>query len=205
MAAEPGWHLGADPAAWSADTKSFRFFLRKRDRERVSCTVTMGALLKTAPMSDVSEAALRRIFDAHRHLIELRAAERLTTGISGQAASPAFCAWHGRAARLPRSRLARLAGLAGPQGGADRPHAMLRRRSGTGMLLAQPVNTAQPGRSPVPMVESEPADRCRRSGGRASHRLRPVCVRAVRAVPGRHIPTRPPGSHWLPVELPLFV
>jgi hypothetical protein len=43
----------------------------------------MSALLKTAPLSDLSEAGLRRrIFDAHRQLIELRAAEKLNAGLS---------------------------------------------------------------------------------------------------------------------------
>lgn len=83
MTAEPGWHLDRDPPSWSDETESFSFFLRKAGRERVLCTVTMGALLKAAPLSDLSEPGLRRrVFDAHRQMIELRAAEKLNAGRS---------------------------------------------------------------------------------------------------------------------------
>lgn len=83
MTAESGWHLDRDPPSWSDETESFSFFLRKARRERVLCTVTIGALLKAAPLSDLSEPGLRRrVFDARRQMIELRAAEKLNAGRS---------------------------------------------------------------------------------------------------------------------------
>jgi hypothetical protein len=40
----------------------------------------MDALESAAQSSDLSELALTRIFDAHRQLIELRAAQKLNAG-----------------------------------------------------------------------------------------------------------------------------
>jgi hypothetical protein len=41
----------------------------------------MDALENAAQSSDLSEPALTRIFDAHRQLIELRAAQKLNAGL----------------------------------------------------------------------------------------------------------------------------
>ena len=41
----------------------------------------MDALEKAVQSSDLSEPALTRIFDAHRQMIELRAAQKLDAGL----------------------------------------------------------------------------------------------------------------------------
>jgi len=71
-----------DPGSpsWDPETKTFSFFLHKRGQESVSCIVAMDAVENAAQSSDLSEPALIRIFDAHRQLIELRAAQKLNAG-----------------------------------------------------------------------------------------------------------------------------
>jgi hypothetical protein len=66
--------------SWNAEARTFSFFLRKRDCEPVICTLAMDALENAAQTGDLSEAALNRIFDAHRLMIELRAAQKLNAG-----------------------------------------------------------------------------------------------------------------------------
>jgi hypothetical protein len=56
------------------------FFLHKRDQESVLCVVALDELENAAQSSDLSKPALTRIFDAHRQLIELRAAQKLNAG-----------------------------------------------------------------------------------------------------------------------------
>ena len=81
MAVEPeGWHMEASPPSWDPEAKTFSFFLHKRDRESVLCIVPMNALENAVQSSDLSEPALARIFDAHRQLIELRAAQKFNAG-----------------------------------------------------------------------------------------------------------------------------
>jgi hypothetical protein len=81
MSIEPeGWHMDAGPPTWDAKAKIFSFFLHKWGRERVLCTVAIDALEKAAQSSALSEPALTGIFDAHRQLIELRAAQKLNAG-----------------------------------------------------------------------------------------------------------------------------
>ena len=63
------------------EARTFSFFLRKRDRKPVMCTLAMDALENAAQTSDLSEPALNRIFDAHRLMIELRAAQKLNAGL----------------------------------------------------------------------------------------------------------------------------
>jgi hypothetical protein len=75
-----GWHMDAGPPSWDQEAKTFSFFLHKRGRESVLCIVAMDALESAAQSSDLSEPALTRIFDAHRQLIELRAAQKLNAG-----------------------------------------------------------------------------------------------------------------------------
>ena len=72
--------MDAGPPSWDPEAKTFSFFLHKRARESVLCFVAMDALENAAQSSDLSEPALPRIFDAHRQLIELRAAQKLNAG-----------------------------------------------------------------------------------------------------------------------------
>ena len=82
MSIEPeGWHMDAGPPSWDAEAKTFSFFLYKRGRERVLCILAMDALEKAAQSNEVSESTLRQIFDAHRLMIELRAAQKLNAGL----------------------------------------------------------------------------------------------------------------------------
>src|SRR5215472_6820520 len=72
MSIEPeGWFMDAGPPSWDAEARTFSFFLRKRDLEPVMCILAMDALENAAQTGDLSEAALNRIFDAHRLMIEL--------------------------------------------------------------------------------------------------------------------------------------
>lgn len=78
MSIEPeGWYMDAGPPSWDAQAKTFSFFLRKPGREPVRCILAMDALENAAQSSDLSEPAQSRIFDAHRLMIELRAAQKL--------------------------------------------------------------------------------------------------------------------------------
>ena len=82
MSIEPeGWHIEPGPPSWDAEAKTFSFFLRKPGRERVLCILAMNALEEAVQSSDLSEPALTRIFDAHRQMIELRAAQKLNAGL----------------------------------------------------------------------------------------------------------------------------
>jgi hypothetical protein len=81
MSIEPeGWHMDAGPPSWDAEGKTFSFFLRKPGRERVLCILAVDALENAVQSSELSEPALNRIFDAHRQMIELRAAQKLNAG-----------------------------------------------------------------------------------------------------------------------------
>ena len=82
MSIEPeGWRMGSASPSWDAEARTFSFFLHKRGRERVLCILAMDALEKAAQSSELSELALSRIFDAHRLMIELRAAQKLNAGL----------------------------------------------------------------------------------------------------------------------------
>ena len=72
--------MDASPPSWDAAAKTFSFLLHKRGREPVQCIVTLDALENAVQTSDLSEAALRQIFDAHRLMIELRASQKLNAG-----------------------------------------------------------------------------------------------------------------------------
>ena len=76
-----GWYMDAGPPSWDAEAKTFSLFLRKAGREPVLCILATNALENAAQSSDLSEPALRRIFDAHRQMIELRAAQKLNAGL----------------------------------------------------------------------------------------------------------------------------
>jgi len=78
MSIEPeGWYMDTGPPSWDAQAKTFSFLLRKLGREPVICIIAMDALENAAQSSDLSQSALSRIFDAHRLMIELRAAQKL--------------------------------------------------------------------------------------------------------------------------------
>lgn len=67
--------------AFRVVAKTFSFFLHKTGRERVLCILAIDALEKAIQSSDLSEAESTRIFDAHRQMIELRAAQKLNAGL----------------------------------------------------------------------------------------------------------------------------
>ncbi len=82
MSIEPeGWHMDPGPPSWDPEAKTFSFFLHKRDQESVLCIVAMDALENAVQSSELSEPALIRIFEAHRQIIELRAAQKLNAGL----------------------------------------------------------------------------------------------------------------------------
>jgi hypothetical protein len=82
MSIEPeGWYMDAGPPSWDADAKTFSFFLCKSGCNRVLCVLAIDALENAAQSSDLSEPAMNRIFDAHRLLIELRAAQKVNAGL----------------------------------------------------------------------------------------------------------------------------
>src|SRR6266478_1985034 len=82
MSIEPeGWHISADPPSWNPEAKTFSFFLYKAGHERVLCMLAVDALESAAQSSDLSGPALTRIFDAHRLMIERRAAQKLNAGL----------------------------------------------------------------------------------------------------------------------------
>jgi hypothetical protein len=73
--------MDAGPSSWDAEANTFSFYLRKPGRDPVLCILAMDALENAAQSSDLSEPALRRVFDAHRQVIELRAAQKLNAGL----------------------------------------------------------------------------------------------------------------------------
>jgi hypothetical protein len=82
MSIEPeGWHIDAGPPSWNAEGKTFSFFLQKPGRERVLCILALDALEHAMQTNDLSEPGLIQIFDAHRQMIELRAAQKLNAGL----------------------------------------------------------------------------------------------------------------------------
>ena len=82
MSIEPeGWYMDAGPPSWDPEAKTFSFFLHKRGRERVLCVLARDALENAVRSSELPEPALRKIFDAHRLMIELRAAQKLNAGV----------------------------------------------------------------------------------------------------------------------------
>jgi hypothetical protein len=76
-----GWHMVASPPWWAANDETFYFFLCKQGRERVLCAVALDVLEHAVQSSDLSEPTLLRIFEAHRLMIELGAAQKLSAGL----------------------------------------------------------------------------------------------------------------------------
>ena len=82
MSIEPeGWYMDAGPPSLDAEAKTLSFFLCKRGHERVLCVLTIDALEQAVQSNDISGPALIRIFEAHRQIIELRAAQKLNAGL----------------------------------------------------------------------------------------------------------------------------
>ena len=82
MAIEPeGWHMVPGPPSWDPEAKTFSFFLYKPGHERVLCILAIDALENAVQSSELSRPARTRIFDAHRQMIELRAAQKLNAGL----------------------------------------------------------------------------------------------------------------------------
>ena len=69
------------PPAWRPEANAFSFYLRKSGHDRVLCLLSIDALEGAVQSNDLSETALSRIFDAHRLMIELRAAQKLNAGL----------------------------------------------------------------------------------------------------------------------------
>jgi hypothetical protein len=78
--APEGWHMDAGPPSWDANAKTFSFYLYKPGCERVLCVLAIDALEHAVQSNALSEPSLNRIFDAHRLMIELRAAQKLNAG-----------------------------------------------------------------------------------------------------------------------------
>jgi Protein of unknown function (DUF1488) len=82
MPTEPeGWFLDSGPPLWHAETRTFSFFLHKQGCERVSCSLAIDALEQAIQSRDLCVPALTKIFEAHRQMIELRAAQKLNAGL----------------------------------------------------------------------------------------------------------------------------
>ena len=70
-----GWYMDDGPPSWRPEGNAFSFYLRKLGHNRVLCGVSIVDALEGAVQSnDLSETILSGIFDAHRQMIELRAA-----------------------------------------------------------------------------------------------------------------------------------
>jgi Protein of unknown function (DUF1488) len=73
--------MDAGPPVWDAEARAFSFYLHRRGPERVLCILSIDALEGAVQSSDLSDTALIRIFDAHRLMVELRAAQKLNAGL----------------------------------------------------------------------------------------------------------------------------
>ncbi len=73
--------MDAGPPSWSAEARRFTFYLHKPGCESVLCSVSVDALEGAVQSNEISETALSRIFDAHRLMLELRAAQKLNAGL----------------------------------------------------------------------------------------------------------------------------
>jgi hypothetical protein len=82
MPVEPeGWHMDADAPAWDAQAQAFSFFLIKQGSARVRCLVALDVMENAVQSKDLPEHMLCGIFNAHRQMIELRAAQKLNAGL----------------------------------------------------------------------------------------------------------------------------
>jgi hypothetical protein len=76
-----GWYMDAGPPLWNARGKTLSFYLHKPGCESVLCVLAIEALEHAVQSDALSEPALNRIFDAHRLMLELRAAQKLNAGL----------------------------------------------------------------------------------------------------------------------------
>jgi hypothetical protein len=82
MANEPeGWYIDAGPPSWDTNSQTFSFFLYKTGHKCAPCILTLDVLEQAVQSCDFSEPVLTQIFDAHRQMIELRAAQKLNAGL----------------------------------------------------------------------------------------------------------------------------
>ena len=72
---------GRRPTIVGCRSQDVFVFLTQAGREPVLCILATDALENAAQSSDLFEPALRSIFDAHRQMIELRAAQQLNAGL----------------------------------------------------------------------------------------------------------------------------
>ena len=77
---EAGWYMDPGPPSWDPAAETFSFFLHKRGCESVLCFIAINVLENAVQSGELSGPALTRIFDAHRQLIELRAAQQVNAG-----------------------------------------------------------------------------------------------------------------------------
>ena len=71
---------GGEPAIVGSGCQDVFLLLTQAGYQRVLCILAVAALENAVQSGDLSEPALARIFDAHRQLIELRAAQKLNAG-----------------------------------------------------------------------------------------------------------------------------
>jgi hypothetical protein len=82
MPIEPeGWHMDAGPPSWDPKAQTFSFLLHKQGCQSVACVVGIDVLERVVHLHDLSELVLGRVFDAHRQMLELRAAQKLNAGL----------------------------------------------------------------------------------------------------------------------------
>jgi hypothetical protein len=76
-----GWYMDVAPPSWDEKAQAFSFHLRKRGHKPVRCVLPIDALERAVQTTDLPVPALMQIFDAHRQIIELRAAQKLNAGL----------------------------------------------------------------------------------------------------------------------------
>ena len=77
---EAGWYMDPRPPSWDPPTDTFSFFLHKEGSASVLCFIAIDVLENAVQLQELSEPVLIQIFDAHRQLIELRAAQQVNSG-----------------------------------------------------------------------------------------------------------------------------
>ena len=65
------------PPSWNPEAQTFSFFISKPGQAHVLCILAMEVLENAVQSSDLCGLELTRIFEAHRQMIELRAAQKL--------------------------------------------------------------------------------------------------------------------------------
>jgi hypothetical protein len=75
------WQIDADAPAWDSQAREFSFFISKTGSGRVRCVVALDVIENAVQSKDLPAQMLGRIFDAHRQMIELRAAQKVNAGL----------------------------------------------------------------------------------------------------------------------------